>query len=410
MPKKEYSSKKTKYSDSDSESEIEIPVIKKNKKFSKKVKYYESESESSESEIEFELENEDINKKLSKQIVKNDDETDISNIIFERINDEYFWGKYGDFEVIMDSDRYINVTKLCSEAKTKNGKKKEFKHWKTTSEAKELIDEISSVVGIPTAEIFKIITTGSKHFTEIRGTYAHPQLVPHIASWASAKFGARVSVIVNEYFAKEMFEKHRNVIKKKDDKIDRLSKKIDKQSKTMKKQDLKIKKLLEQGNEVLGYAKDTNRKINVVVNERVPLSEEPKNEESFYIVRNNDKLSKKRETYDYKAIRITNKSKSTTMSKYYRNHPNGEIILKIKYTPNAKHLWNACKEKIYIKDENIVKYNYCKAVTIFNLPLADKEPGNNAFCYFNLCGDYSERQLKRDIMKIHNKRLKTEDI
>nr|URM62522.1 KilA-N domain-containing protein [Mimivirus sp.] len=68
----------------------------------------------------------------------------------------------------------------------------------------------------------------------------------------------------------------------------------------MKKQDKKIKllleknnELMEQGNEVLGYAKDTNRKINVVVNERVPFSEEPKNEESFYIVKNNDKPSKK---------------------------------------------------------------------------------------------------------------------
>nr|AEX62219.1 putative KilA-N domain-containing protein [Moumouvirus Monve] len=396
---KKYSSKnrKNNYSESESESEIEIPVVKK-KKSNKKVKCYESESESSESEVEFELENEDINKKLSKQILKNDDETDIRNIIFERINDEYYWGKYGDFEVIMDSDGYINVTKLCSEARTKNGKHKEFKQWKRTSDADEYIDEISSEVGVTTSEILKIVTTGSKHLTEIRGTYAHPYLVPHIASWASKKFGIRVSKIVNEYFSKEMLEKHQDLIKKKDDKIDRLSKKIDeqtktmkKQSKTMKKQDKKIKKLLEQGNEVLGYAKDTNRKINVVVNERVPLSEEPKNEESFYIVRNNDKPSKKRDTYDYKAIRITNKSKSTTMSKYYRNHPNGEIILKIKYTPNAKHLWNACKEKIYIKDENI-------------------EPGNNAFCYFNLCGDYSERQLKRDIMKIHNKRLKTEDI
>uniref|UniRef100_A0A6G6AE43 KilA-n domain-containing protein n=1 Tax=Borely moumouvirus TaxID=2712067 RepID=A0A6G6AE43_9VIRU len=395
MPKKNYSSKKTKYSDSESESEIEIPVVKKKKKFSKKVEY-ESEFESSESESEFELEDEDINKKLSKRIVKNDDETDIRNIIFERINDEYYWGKYGDFEVIMDSDGYINVTKLCSEAKTKNGKKKEFKHWKTTSEAKDLINEISEVVGIPTGQL--LIQNLKSKENIIRGTYAHPQLVPHIASWASTKFGARVSIIVNEYFAKDMFEKHQNLIKKKDDKIDRLSKKIDKQTKSMKKQDKKIKllleknnELMEQGNEVLGYAKDTNRKINVVVNERVPLSEEPKNEESFYIVRNNDKPSKKRDTYDYKAIRITNKSKSTTMSKYYKNHPKGEIILKIKYTPNAKHLWNACKEKIYIEDENI-------------------EPGNNAFCYFNLCGNYSEKQLKRDIMKIHNKRLKTKDI
>ncbi|AUV58009.1 hypothetical protein [Bandra megavirus] len=344
------------------------------------------------------LNTEDLNKKISKKIIKNDDESNIMNIVFERINDEYYWGQYGNFKVIMNSDGYVNVTKLCDESKTKSGGKKEFRQWKKTVDAKDLMKEISICSGISVSELLKIITTSSKHLTEIRGTYAHPQLVPHIASWASTKFGARVSVIVNEYFAKEMFDKHQDLIKKKDDKIDRLSKKIDKQTKSMKKQDEKIKllleknnELMEQGNEVLGYAKDTNRKINVVVNERVPFSEEPKNEESFYIAKNNDKPSKKKDTYDYKAIRITNKSKSTTMSKYYKNHPNGEIILKIKYTPNAKHLWNACKEKIYIKDENI-------------------EPGNNAFCYFNLCGDYSERQLKKDIMRIHNKRLKTEDI
>ncbi|AVG46724.1 N domain-containing protein [Acanthamoeba polyphaga mimivirus] len=101
-----------------------------------------------------------------------------------------------------------------------------------------------------------------------------------------------------------MFEKHQNLIKRKDDKIDRLSKKIDKQTKTMqkqsetmKKQDKKIQKLLSQGNEVLGYAKDTNRKINVVVNERVPVSDEPKNEESFYIVKNNDKVKKNKQVW-----------------------------------------------------------------------------------------------------------------
>uniref|UniRef100_A0A6G6ADU3 KilA-n domain-containing protein n=1 Tax=Borely moumouvirus TaxID=2712067 RepID=A0A6G6ADU3_9VIRU len=391
MPK-EYQKKKIYYSDSeDSFSDREFDTNSDND-------YY---NECSDDEIK----TEEFNKKLSKQIVNNDDETDMTNIIFERINDEYYWGQYGGFKVIMNSDGYINVTKLCDEAKTKKGGRKEFRQWRKTDNAQQLMKEISFYAGIPASELFKIITTGNKYMTETRGTYAHPQLVPHIASWASTKFGARVSVIVNEYFAKEMLEKHQNLIKKKDDKIDKLSKKIDEQTKsikeqnkTMKKQDKKIKllleknnELMEQGNEVLGYAKDTNRKINVVVNERVPLSDEPKNEESFYIVRNNDKPSKKRDTYDYKAIRITNKSKSTTMSKYYRNHPNGEIILKIKYTPNAKHLWNACKEKIYIKDENI-------------------EPGNNSFCYFNLCKDYSERQLKKDIMKIHNKRLQTEDL
>nr|URM61874.1 KilA-N domain-containing protein [Mimivirus sp.] len=284
----------------------------------------------------------------------------------------------------MNLDGYINVTKLCSEAKTKNGKRKEFKQWKRTSDADEFIEEISSEVGVTTSELLKIVTTGSKHLTEIRGTYAHPYLVPHIASWASKKFGIRVSKIVNEYLAKEMFEKHQNLIKRKDDKIDRLSKKIDKQTKTMqkqsetmqkqsetmKKQDKKIQKLLSQGNEVLGYAKDTNRKINVVVNERVPVSDEPKNEESFYIVKNNDKVKKNKQVYGYKAIRITNKSKSGTMSKYYKNHPNGEIILKIKYTPNAKHLWNACKEKYTskMKISNLVIMHFAISTCVKVIP------------------------------------------
>ncbi|AVG47936.1 KilA-N and DUF3627 domain-containing protein [Megavirus chiliensis] len=381
MPKKIYSNKtrKNKYSDSESEieseieseseseseSEIEIPVASKKKKLIKKVKYYESESESN-SEPESEI---NINSEYN--------DSDIRNIIIEEINDKYAIGKMGDFKVIiMKKNGFINATNLCKCAS------KDFKHWKENKTAKILIKELISSAGIPTDEVIMTITGGK--ITKIRGTYVHPKLIIHIAAWCSAEYALKISDIVIEYHAKEITEEKEKLLKKKDDKIDRLSKKIDEQKK-------QINKLLEQGNEVLGYAKDTNRKINVVVNERVPFSEEPKNEESFYIVKNNDKPSKKRDTYDYKAIRITNKSKSTTMSKYYKNHPNGEIILKIKYTPNAKHLWNTCKEKIYIKDENI-------------------EPGNNAFCYFNLCGDYSERQLKKDIMRIHNKRLKTEDI
>ncbi|AQN68751.1 putative kilA-n domain protein [Saudi moumouvirus] len=360
---KKYSSKtrKNKYSESESESEIEIPVVKK-KKLIKKVKNYESESESSETEIE-------INSKY--------DDCDIRNVIIKEINDKYAIGKMGDFKVIiMKKNGFINATNLCKYVG------KDFKHWKENKTAKLLIKELISSAGIPSDEVIMTITGGN--ITKIRGTYVHPKLIIHIAAWCSAEYALKISDIVIEYHAKEVIEEKEKLLKKKDDKIDRLSKKIDEQKK-------QINKLLEQGNQVLGYAKDTNRKINVVVNERVPLSDEPKNEESFYIARNNDKPSKKRDTYDYKAIRITNKSKSTTMSKYYKNHPKGEIILKIKYTPNAKHLWNACKEKIYIKDENI-------------------EPGNNAFCYFNLCKNYSERQLKKDIMKIHNKRLKTEDL
>jgi hypothetical protein len=38
---------------------------------------------------------------------------------------------------------------------------------------------------------------------ELRGTYAHPDLVPHIASWASAEFALKVSKIVNAHLVRE---------------------------------------------------------------------------------------------------------------------------------------------------------------------------------------------------------------
>jgi hypothetical protein len=50
---------------------------------------------------------------------------DIREISFKDINDVYSWGNYGDFKVIiMKENGYINATKICNDAKTKNGTRK----------------------------------------------------------------------------------------------------------------------------------------------------------------------------------------------------------------------------------------------------------------------------------------------
>ncbi|EJN40495.1 KilA N-terminal domain-containing protein [Acanthamoeba polyphaga mimivirus] len=346
-------------------------------------------------------------KKISKQIVKNGDPTNLKNIMISQINNEYYLGQYGNFEVIiMAKNDYINVTKLCSMAKSKNGNPKDFKEWKRTTDAQELIAEISSEGGISPSEQLVTIQSGNKNLTITRGTYAHPKLVPHIAAWASKKFAVMVSDIINEHFAKKMFDKHEQLIKGKDDKIAELTRKIDKQTATMKKQtslmkdqkstikeqDKKINELLSKSNEVLGYAKDTNRKITHVVKERVPYSDEPKIEHQFIIMKNNDEPIKPKKgespkkIYDYTALRIMNKSKSSTMNRYFKDHPDGETILTIDYTPNAMHLWNQCKKEL-IEDDKI------------------KSSGTSSSS-FNLKKGYSENKLKKDIKRIHNLRLK----
>ncbi|BCS82622.1 putative KilA-N domain-containing protein [Cotonvirus japonicus] len=399
-------------SESSSDSETDIKSISKKKSLNKK-EYFKRKSSkkflTSESQ-----DSEDDTMKIPKrgkreQLYQMIDKKHMNNIIFQDINEKYAYGQYGDFVVIIDKlNGYINMTKLCEDGGSK------FYRWTESKKHMEMLKvfEEKCDPGISGSPKKMIIQNNNGYPYIVRGSYVHPKLVPHVASWCNPEFALKVSDIVNAYLLNEFkkesekFEEKMNgIIEKKNDKIDKLFKKIDKQTNKIDEQTNKIdeqtnkideqkkqiEELLEQGNEVLGYAKDTNRKINVVVNERVPMSDKPKNEESFYIVKNNDKVKpgkskSKKKIYGYKAIRITNKSKSSTMSRYYKDHPKGKIILKIKYTPNAKHLWNACKDKIYIKDENIT-------------------PGNNAFCYFNLCKGYSEHKLKKDVMKIHNNRL-----
>jgi len=77
-----------------------------------------------------------------------------------------------------------------------------------------LIYEISSETEISALELFIIISTGSKKITEIRETYVYPNLIPHIASWASPQFGAKVSKIVNKYFIEKIIEEKDRLIKK----------------------------------------------------------------------------------------------------------------------------------------------------------------------------------------------------
>lgn len=124
----------------------------------------------------------------------------VSKLIYEPVNGQYGWGKYGEFKVLIrKSDGYINATKLCKEGG------KELYNWNATEHAKQLINKVISSLGYPRDEVISIIVGGQE--LEIRGTYIHPLLIPHIASWISADFAIMVSEIVNGYLVKEYEEK-----------------------------------------------------------------------------------------------------------------------------------------------------------------------------------------------------------
>lgn len=90
----------------------------------------------------------------------------------------------------------MNMAKLINA--TNNTKR--FNDWYKTQDAKNLIKAASNETGLTEDELL-IVEKGGK--PEIRGTYVHPILVPHISIWASPEFGIKVSAILNDVASKK---------------------------------------------------------------------------------------------------------------------------------------------------------------------------------------------------------------
>ena len=351
-------------------------------------------------------------------------ENNISEISFEKINDEYSYGKYGPFNVILNSNGYINVTKLCALAKTINGQPKRFRDWKDTNIAKELIKEVAVSNNFPAANAATNLVNG---VPETAGTYAHIDLVPHIASWASPKFAVQVSKIVNQHLINEAVKeknaaliekdkiiKSKNItIKKHKDKIDELMetikinqaraeeeyKKADESRKQSEQMNIQLNRTLikvKKANEIIMGQNDEllekNKKLsksqkhietqNDKIMTKLDIAKESyvpppphKNQNYCYIL-----MKDENNKYPYHVIRVMNKSVNQQKSAYLKTHPNGKEILSIICNPNVVNLHNRVKSE-----------------------LADKINGKiNDFKIYDK--DYTEEDLIDDIKDINDEK------
>ncbi|AGD93036.1 putative KilA-N domain-containing protein [Megavirus lba] len=314
---------------------------------------------------------------------------DIRNISYKEINDKYSWGRYGSFKVIiMKENGYINATKLIHLASDK----KKLNDWTRGKQAEEYITELSCDTGLTAAEILIPITTSSKNLTEIRGTYCHPDLIPHIAAWASPPFAMRVSKIVNNYLTNKIVKEKEKLIKKKDNKIDKLNNKVDELLVKNNKMDKRIKRLLVKNDELYDQNEEILGKVDFISNERVVSTGSSENEHMLVIIKNNDDPEEYEEDeniYQYHALRVMKRSYKTRLASHRARHPNMEILMRINYSPNSVNLWTRIKNNIASGKKRKIEASGSK---------------------FNFKRNYTEQQLKKDIMSIHNERLNTDDI
>jgi hypothetical protein len=156
----------------------------------------------------------------------------LNDICYERIKDNFYYGKFGDFKLVVDkSTGCFNATKLCTDGG------KEFRQWKRLERVQELIkfyentrsddDKNRRPDDVAGGGFYEIKTGntddkrchGDPHgiFYEVKqanygtgklvtGQYVQKEFILDIASWISPAFYFKCSKIVN-YFFIELYKK-----------------------------------------------------------------------------------------------------------------------------------------------------------------------------------------------------------
>jgi hypothetical protein len=127
---------------------------------------------------------------------------------FEKINDKYSKAKYLDIECIIDmTTGYINATKFC--ASVSNGKKR-FDNYIANDRCKNLVKYLEE----PdlSGSFISVLIKDNTSSNELRGTYAHSDLLLDIASWILPEAYFKASRIVNNFLVREREEEIRKLI------------------------------------------------------------------------------------------------------------------------------------------------------------------------------------------------------
>lgn len=296
----------------------------------------------------------------------------ITKLAYENIDDTFSKARYGDFEVIMNRKTgYINANKLCADGD------KRFDNWIRNCFAKELVKEVKKNI-LKTEDV--LITDNSFGIT--RGTYAHPDLIPHIASWVSPKFAIKVSKIVNDFLIREREEEIRRLTGEKSELVkmleeSELRRKEDhkeslKMLEDMKKQNEKTHDKLDDAHKKLDKADNeiedlhckvetVSERLDLVIDEVVPPCPVVELREEIGIWKLNDKSSK----FTHKVFCRQIKTAHIARARLLKEFPNATLFREINPSPNSKNFLHNLKDMYGTPGKN-QKLKICHSSIIMN--------------------------------------------
>ena len=241
----------------------------------------------------------------------------LKDICFEQIKDNYWYGMFGDFKLIIDVNTgYFNASKLC-----KDGGKR-FHKWLENQQSKQLINyirkslEAPNSVGLENTIFYEIRGRYATQYN-CNGTYVCEDLITSIACWISPEFTVKVNKIAKDYYKNEYIKKYKNKL-------------------------LDIKSKLEQIEKKNIELQNENEKYKDLEEDITPKTRNLKKLTRFAVIQKNEKES----DYPFYIVRCQKESYNRTINDLKVRYPNLEISQEIRYNPNSINLFNRMKETI----------------------------------------------------------------
>ena len=288
------------------------------------------------------------------------------------------------------------------------GKRKDYSEYTRSKDSKELFREVSNHTGIPVSSL--TFCVGGRGHDVVRGTFVHPKIIPHVASWCSKKFAVLVSDIVNAHFAKEALDAKEaetaRLLGEKDIAYAKLSRQMKRQSEQMSRDFAAQKAETDRVLSAIGFVQEQNvdlkqqasalethlvdvkHKLRIVSVDRVYRTRDGDDYNiltivyngSVYISKDADSDASDQEPpYPYSVIRAAKGNVATLLNRIMAKYPEAEILYQLD-NPNAIISW-----KYYLQ-------KYGKHI--------DKKG-----CQFSFRGQYSVERFWRHLQRCNQKKM-----
>lgn len=194
---------------------------------------------------------------------------------YQCIKDSFYYGKFGDFKIVVDKDTgYFNATKLCEQGG------KEYNVWTCLDTTKNMLSYYyENRLGDMYIGYVIEGNDEDKLAKRITGTYLPKELFLNIASWISFDFYDKCNNIIIDHYVKKLAymeeEEDNTTVKKMEEQMETLTLKTNKE---IHRQNHKIKKLqdmvngLDKSNQHLEqYIKSLSQSLTYIIDQNEKL-------------------------------------------------------------------------------------------------------------------------------------------